>query len=158
MMQDGVVENAMWFSKSKPDAEPEVPFFAWIRGEHSVGITVFDQEHERLTDLMSQIHAALHKKHDRILILGRLEFLIKETKAHFEHEEGVMRNISYPDLEAHVAEHAALLREAAALFQKVQSGNLSATAIPEFLKAWLITHMQTTDRKYAASMRRHGVR
>jgi hemerythrin-like metal-binding protein len=157
MMQDGVVENEMWFSKSKPDAEPEVPFFAWIRGEHSVGITVFDQEHERLTAMMSQVHTALLKKQDRSLTLNHLELLIKETKVHFEHEEGVMRNVSYPDLEAHAAEHAALIREAMALFQKVQSGNLSALAIPTFLKAWLIPHMQTVDRKYAACLRRNGL-
>jgi hemerythrin len=148
----------MWFSKAKSEPEPEEPFFAWSSEEHSVGIGVFDQEHERLTLMMSRVHAALLKKQDRSLALRRLESLILETKNHFEHEEGIMGNISYAELEAHAAEHAALLREAAALFQKVQSGNLSALAIPSFLKAWLIPHMRNMDRKYAACMRRHGLR
>lgn len=147
----------MWFSKSNPDPEPASPCFTWSREEHSVGVTVFDLEHERLCVLMGEVQVALLKKEDRSLTLRRLEALIQETKAHFEHEEGVMRNVSYADLEAHAAEHASLLREALALLQKVQSGNLSATAIPGFLKAWLVPHMQTTDRKYAACMRRNGL-
>ncbi|MFN7958175.1 MAG: bacteriohemerythrin [Holophagaceae bacterium] len=147
----------MWFSKPKPAPEPEAPFLVWTREEHSVGVERFDQEHERLVARMNQVHTALLKKQDRSLALEHLESLIQETKAHFEHEEGVMRNVSYPDLEAHAAEHAALTQAATALLQKVQSGSLSALAIPEFLKAWLVPHLQTVDRKYAACLRRNGL-
>ncbi len=146
----------MWFSKSNP--EPEAPFFTWSSSEYSVGVTVFDQEHERLANLMSQIHATLQKKHDRALALKLLESLIDETQTHFDHEERVMEEVSCPGREAHVAEHVTLIQEAKVHLHLFRSGAISTLAMPNFLKAWLIPHMQITDRKYAACMRRHGFR
>ncbi len=148
----------MWFSKQTAAPESEEPFFAWSSEEHSVGIAVFDQEHQRLVALMSQVHLALMDKHDRTLALERLGFLIARTRAHFDHEEGVMGNIEFAEREPHVAEHTALIAQANALLQQVQNGSLSALAISRFLKDWLMPHIQTMDRKYAATMRRHGLR
>ena len=146
----------MWFSKSKP--EPEVPFFAWSREEHSVGVTVFDQEHQRLATLMSQIHATVKEKRDRALALKLMESLIHETRAHFDHEERVLEEAGFPDLEAHVAEHTALIEHARVRLQLFRSGAIGALAMPNFLTAWLIPHMQVMDRKYAACLQRHGFR
>ncbi|MBK9796613.1 MAG: hemerythrin family protein [Holophagaceae bacterium] len=147
----------MWFSKQISAPEPKQPFFAWSSEEHSVGIRVFDQEHQRLVALMSQVHIALMEKHDRTLALERLEFLIAQARSHFDHEEGVMGNIEFAERDAHMAEHTALIEQANALLQKVQNGSLSALAISAFLKDWL-SHMQILDRKYVATMRRHGLR
>lgn len=146
----------MWFLKSTP--EPDVPFFAWSSAEHSVGITVFDQEHQRLATLMGQVHATLLEKHDRALALTLIESLIQETRAHFDHEERVMEELGFHEREAHAAEHATLIQEAKVQLQMFRSGTFSALAMPNFLKAWLIPHMQVTDRKYAACLRRHGFR
>jgi len=148
----------MWFSKQPSAPEPEEPFFAWSGEEHSVGIAVFDQEHQRLAALMSQVHVALMEKHDRTLALERLGFLIAQARSHFDHEEGVMGNVGFAERAAHVAGTTALIARANALVQRVQIGSLSALAIPKFLKDWLVPHMRTMDRKYVATMRRHGLR
>ncbi len=147
---------AAWFSRAAP--EPEGPFFAWTKEDHSVGVAAFDQEHQRLAKLMSQIHTTVHDDRDRDRAQKLLETLIHETGAHFAHEERVMDQVSYPEREAHAIEHATLLLQAKELFQKFQSGNISAMALPTFIKTWLIPHIQFQDRKYAAHMRRNGVR
>jgi hemerythrin-like metal-binding protein len=147
----------MWFSKPKSVPEVEAPFFAWTREEHSVGVTVFDRDHERIAALMSQIHTTLQVKHDRDQAQRLMETLIRETQAHFDHEEGVMLNVDYADREVHAAEHAALIQQAKTMLQKVHSGGVSALALPNFLKTWLIAHIQTMDRKYSACMRRNGL-
>jgi len=145
----------MWFSKKRPGPEPS--FFAWSSEDYSVGVSIFDKEHEQLAALMNQIHASVIKHHDRDLALKLLESLIQLTHSHFDHEEGVMVNIDFHEREAHIAEHAALMREAKTMLRSVQTGGASALAIPTFLKTWLIHHMQTTDRKYSACMRRNGL-
>ncbi|GLH74712.1 hypothetical protein GETHLI_32140 [Geothrix limicola] len=145
----------MWFSKPKPEPEPSL--FIWSDEEHSVGVSIFDQEHERLIALMGQIHLALQHKQDRHRAESLLETLIHETQAHFDHEESVMRNIDFAEREAHTAEHAALIQQANALLLKVRNGSISALAIPNFLKTWLMTHMRSMDRKYASCMRRNGL-
>src|ERR1035438_7265421 len=109
----------MWFSKSKP--EPEVPFFAWSKEEHAVGVTVFDQEHQRLATLMSQIHATVKEKRDRALALKLMESLIHETRAHFDHEERVLEEAGFPDLEARSEEHTALIEHARVRIQVYRS-------------------------------------
>ena len=146
----------MWFSRSKSNPEPEAPFFVWSKQTHSVGITVFDQEHQKLAALMNRVHAALKEKHDRDLALQLFHSLISETRAHFDHEERVMNEVSSPGREDHIEEHATLIREVQAQLQLLRNGAISSLAIPDFIKAWLIPHMQYTDRKYAASLRRHG--
>ncbi len=148
----------MWFSKPAPGPEPAAPFFVWSSEEHTVGVAVFDQDHERLAVLLSRINTALHEKHDRALVLKLMESLIQETQAHFDHEEWVMEQVGYAEREAHAAEHSALIQEVNILFQKFQKGGISALAIPNFLKAWLIPHMKVTDRKYTACLRRSGLR
>lgn len=145
----------MWFSKGHP--VPEALPFAWSSEEDSVGVTVFDQEHEHLMDLVAQIHRAVQDRHDRGRAQLLLEAFIGAAQAHFDHEEAVMRNIGFPDRQAHAAEHAELLREAKELQRKVQGGLISALTLPGFLKAWLLDHIHRADRKYAATMRRNGL-
>jgi hemerythrin-like metal-binding protein len=145
----------MWFFKTKPQAKDR--FFVWSDPEHSVGVAIFDSEHKRLTELMGKVHAALLEEHDRVRARLLMEELIQVTRNHFTHEEGVMAAAAYPDLEAHAAEHAALLAQAQDLLRQFRAGGLSALAFPVFLKNWLIPHIQGVDRKYASTLRRQGL-
>ena len=143
---------------SKAIPEPETPFFVWSSAEHAIGVTVFDEEHQRLAALMSQVHATLKDKQDRALAQNLMGALIYETWVHFDHEERVMEEVDFHEREAHVAEHAALIQQAKDLLKKVQRGDLNSQAMPDFLVTWLIPHIQITDRKYAACLQRHGFR
>ncbi len=69
-----------------------------------------------------------------------------------------MEEAGFPEREAHVAEHSALIEHAKVRLQLFRNGAIGALVMPNFLKAWLIPHMQIMDRKYAAFLRRHGVR
>jgi len=145
----------MWFSRPKP--QPEAPFFVWSDADHSVGLSVFDREHKHLAALVSKVHATLKVDRDRVLAQKLMETLIQETRAHFVHEEKAMAEAGYPDLEAHAELHAALLKEAQDLLRQFLAGTLSSLALPQFLKNWLIPHIQGTDRKYSAALRRQGI-
>ena len=147
---------SIWFPNSGKSPRPDDLFFIWSRDEHSVGVTVFDQEHQKLAALMCRIHSALKEEHDRDLALNLLEALMGETQAHFDHEERAMMEASCPGREEHVSEHEALHQEVESQFKLLKVGSISALAIPNFLKAWLIPHMQKSDRKYASYLRRHG--
>jgi hemerythrin-like metal-binding protein len=146
----------MWFSKAK--AEPKPAFFVWSEADHSVGVKVFDEEHQRLTAMMSQIHDALLEEHDRLRALQLMERLVQETRAHFAHEERSMEEAQYPDLEAHAAEHAALITRAHDMLRQFRMGSVSAMMFPAFLRDWLVPHIQLFDRKYSAALRRKGLR
>jgi hemerythrin len=132
--------------------------FNWSSADHAIGVSVFDEEHQRLAALMSQVHATLEDKQDRALAQNLMGALIYETWVHFDHEERVMEEVGFQEREAHAAEHAALILQAKELLQKVQRGDLSAQAMPGFLMTWLIPHIQTMDRKYVECLQRQGFR
>jgi hemerythrin-like metal-binding protein len=146
----------MWFSKPKP--EPKPPFFVWSEQDHSVGVAMFDEEHQRLTTMMAQIHESLQEEHDRLRALKLVEQLVQEARAHFTHEEDAMKEAHFPDLEAHAAEHTALIAQVENLLRQFTKGSMSAMIFPSFLRDWLIPHMQDYDRKYSATLRRQGLR
>lgn len=140
---------------SKPKTEPSEPFFLWSDTEHSVGVTRFDLDHRRIAELLNHVHTVLVKQRDRTQAVDLMEQLIAETRAHFHREELALADAGFPDLEAHQEEHGALIMEAQELVRKFKTGNVSALALPTFLKNWLISHIKGSDRKYAACLRRH---
>ena len=146
----------MWFSKRKPPADE--PFFTWSNADYAIGVPTFDQEHERLAALIGNVHDALVDRHDRTQAVQFLETLIFETRAHFDHEERSMAEAGYKSLEAHVSEHEALIQDLQGLMRQFKGGNLSALALPAFLKNWLIPHIQHSDRQYAPILKRYGVK
>lgn len=140
-----------WF-KSKEKVEP--PFFVWSDAEHSVGVPEFDREHRHLATLMGEVHHALLEHRDRAQAQRVMEKMIHEIRAHFAHEEQVLAEAGYADAEAHGREHAALIVEAQDLVRQFQAGTISGLSLPTFLKKWLISHIQGSDRKYAVVLRR----
>jgi hemerythrin-like metal-binding protein len=144
----------MWFSR-KPVTK-EVAFFPWSKGEYSIGLNVFDLEHERLAALISSVHEAVLVDRDRAKAGRLLEHLIEQTRAHFNHEERSMADVEFPGLQAHVEEHERLLTDLRGLLRQFQSGTLSAMALPKFLKEWLVPHIQDSDRLYAPVVKRFG--
>ena len=147
---------SLFKSNAKPVGNDS--FFEWKPAAHSVGIVRFDEDHQRLADLLNQIHGALIQDRDRALASRLMTDLIQETRAHFFQEETALREAAYPELEAHLAEHGLLLQEAVSLFRQFQAGSISGMAFPTFLKNWLIAHIQVSDRKYSACLRRKGER
>lgn len=148
----------MLFFKSKPKPAPQEPFFPWNPADFSVGVTRFDEDHQRLGDLLNRIHGALTHRRDRVEAAHLLERLLQEARDHFAKEEAALQATDYPDAEEHIAEHQLLLREGADLLRQFQAGSISGLAFPNFLKHWLIGHIKDSDRKYAVFLRRKGMR
>lgn len=147
----------MWFSKSQPRETPPEPFFDWAQADCAIGLPSVDQEHRELAQHMSEVYAQVQGR-DRTQALRALEALIQETRCHFRGEEDTLAKAGYPDLEAHAAEHEALLAQADDLLRQFKAGTLSALALPNLLKPWLIAHIRTSDRKYAVMLKRQGFR
>lgn len=145
----------MWFSKPKTPA-PE-PFFDWATADCSLGLPSMDQDHKRLAERMSEVHAFIGTR-DRVQALQALEALVQETRAHFRAEEDALAEAGYPELESHAAEHAALLHQVDDMLRQFKAGTLSALALPALLKPWLIAHIRNSDRKYAVMLKRKGFR
>jgi len=107
--------------------------------------------------LIAHLHLTMVVRRDRDVAGQVFAKLILETRKHFTNEENLLTDLGYQDREAHFREHARLLEQLNDYFGKYQDGSVSALFFPAFLKAWLITHIQESDRNYVGFLQAQGL-
>lgn len=135
-----------------------MPLMEWS-DKLSVGVAQFDAEHRRLVGMVNDLFDAVQAGKGREALGGILEELIAYTETHFAHEEEIMRQHGYEEVDGHKSEHDLLTQQVYEIRRKYMAG-ASATLSMEvmnFLKNWLIKHIQGTDRKYTRFMNQHGM-
>lgn len=127
-----------------------------FKKEYRCGIDSIDYEHEKLIDLINSLHQALasDKAREKVdLILGELH---AQIDAHFTLEEKEMRDMSYPEADAHVADHHRLLDEIHEIgnrFAKDKSYAFLPALEAEVLH-WFTHHFRTVDSKLHAELKK----
>ena len=124
----------------------------------SVKVTKFDDQHKKLLELVNQLHDAMKSGQGNNMLGVILQQLVSYTVSHFGEEEKVMQAQGYPDFPAHKAEHEKLIRQVGELQQKFQSGAaMLSMTVMNFLKDWLVNHIQGVDKKYSAHLNGKGI-
>lgn len=119
--------------------------------DFSVRIESIDKQHQRLIELINELHEAMLSGTTRDSIGYILTSLIDYTKSHFAYEEGLFEHSEYPDVAAHKAAHAALTEKVVALQTSFAAGEaVMGMDVMSFLKDWLTGHIMGTDKKYSA--------
>ena len=122
------------------------PMFQW-KDEYNTGVTLMDQQHRRLVDLINQLFQCMKDGGDRMILADVVDELVNYTVTHFRAEEDVMRKHNYPDLEAHQQIHKNFVDKVGVYANKLKSGErLPPADIYNFLKDWLISHIEKQDR------------
>jgi hemerythrin len=94
-----------------------------------------------LFELVNRLLAATEKASltDAIVKLGEY------TRAHFTHEETLMRAMAYPYIVTHVEQHNTLLSKLNNVADLVANYTFDVTTFKSFLAAWLLNHIETVD-------------
>ncbi len=130
-------------------------FVTW-KEQYSVGIPEIDDDHQKLLNLINQLQAAVIYKTGEQFEKEALDEVIAYTKYHFQKEEGMMRDANYTDLDAHIKQHEDMIVRVN-LFLKEYEINRFETIkqLSEFLKNWLINHIDGSDQKYSKTVKMH---
>lgn len=129
------------------DGELHMDFLKWER-EYELGIEDFDAEHRQLVRIINEAATAIDLKKET-LVEPLLNQLFEYARVHFSHEERRMTEAGYPGIEAHSAEHQVFFQEVSDLYSRFLKGDPGvAVELTTFLRDWLVTHIQGTDRKY----------
>jgi hemerythrin len=136
-----------------------MPLMEW-NDRLSVGIQQFDNEHKRLVAMVNELFDAAQGNRGKEVLGKILDGLITYTKTHFANEERYMTQHAYPDLKGHKAEHDALAKQVLDVQAKYKGGASSALnmEVLNFLKGWLVKHIQGTDKKYGPFLNAKGVK
>jgi hemerythrin-like metal-binding protein len=111
-----------------------------------------DEQHMRLVDIINDLYAALKSGKAREKQAQILDRLIDYTKEHFAQEEALMRVNRYAGLAEQEKLHRAFEAEIAGYQQKMESGKSLGVETMNFLKKWLVNHIQVIDKQYGTAI------
>ena len=128
------------------------------KDEYSVGIESIDEQHKKLIDLINTLQTIVDYSTGKEFEQECLAAVVDYTKTHFVYEEGLMSQYGYPDFEAHKAQHQKMIDKVNDLLAAYEKDPESAmNDALEFLKQWLIRHINGTDKQYSEYLLSKGV-
>jgi len=120
---------------------------------YSIGIGKIDNQHKRLIQLATQLEDAVAAKNFTSEIGNTLRFLVDYTSYHFKNEEELMEQIQYPELNEHKALHKQLMTDVRQILVDLRNGkNISGVDLVNFLKNWIVEHIEKEDKKIGIEM------
>ena len=130
----------------------------WV-DKYSVGIPIFDEEHKELIGILNK--AVFVKEHN--INPEEIREVLREMTiyalTHFKTEESYMKVFNCPHYQDHKDEHRDFYIETIVYLDKlIKNGSQIANEILEYLKWWLINHIQGTDKKFADCCRENGLK
>ena len=128
------------------------------KSDYSVGIASIDTQHRKLIELINSLQTAVDYSTGEEFERKALDELVDYTKTHFKYEEGLMEQNDYPDFDAHRASHASMIAkvdEVLEAYRQDQEGAIQQAL--DFLKDWLINHINGTDKQYSRYLIDKGV-
>jgi hemerythrin len=126
----------------------------------SVGVAAIDAEHKKLVSMLNALYDGIQAKHSKEALGHVLDGLINYTASHFKHEETLFAKTGYAAAAEHKKEHDDLTRQVLEVKKKYQEGTSAALPIEvmNFLRKWLLTHIQGSDKKYGPHLNAKGIK
>lgn len=136
--------------------EQPLPAVAWDK-RCEVGHPVLDAQHHHIVGLLNTLHYASVGE-GLSTVDSVLRHFVRFVENHFETEEAILRQVEYPGVERHAAEHRALMRQ---LTKAVEAaGQDGHTADPVWFArtiwSWLHEHTVFSDQAFAPMLRSLG--
>ncbi|MCK5917686.1 MAG: hemerythrin family protein [Cocleimonas sp.] len=132
--------------------------FAVWKDEYSVGVESLDGDHRKLLNLINNLQTAVHYQTGEIFEKEALDEVVAYTKYHFEREEKMLEEADYPDLDAHKELHAKMIAEVDGFVAEYDKrGHEALEEVAQYLKDWLVGHINGTDQEYSPLLKQKGL-
>jgi hemerythrin-like metal-binding protein len=135
-----------------------MPLMTWTE-KMSVGVNVLDEDHKKLVGMVNNLYDGIVAGKGKESLGQILDGLVSYTKVHFAREESLFAKTGYPVSAAHKKEHDDLTKQVLDV-QARYKGDAAATLsleVMNFLKNWLVTHIQGSDKKYGPHLNAQGI-
>ena len=127
--------------------------------KYSVGISRLDDEHKQFIDVINKAIATKEHNGNPEDLKEVLRRITMYAITHFSTEENYMIEFNYPEYQHHKEEHHDFSRKVIEYCERVTDGDSQlANKILEYLKQWLVNHIQVTDKKYIDCFKRNGLK
>jgi hemerythrin len=116
----------------------------------AVGVELVDRQHQELFSRFHDLLEACSQPKGKGHVIDLLNFLSAYVIEHFQAEEQLMRQHSYPDYENHRAQHQQFARKLDSLHQDIDRDGATVSLVINTNQAvlrWLIEHIKRVDSK-----------
>ena len=132
-------------------------FIEWNK-TYSVGVDLFDSQHQELVNAINELHQAMRDGKGNSVLESIINKLITYAGTHFQDEEKLFAEYSYPDSDKHIEEHKKFLEEVLSFQEDFKKEKLFLSVeILDFLKDWLIKHILASDKEYGPYLNSKGI-
>ncbi len=133
-------------------------FINWSE-DYSVKIESIDIQHKKLVEMINRFYDDLKSKSNNELIGNLIADMKNYTVYHFTTEENLFKKYEFPEFETHKKEHDDFVNKVIDFEKRFKEGKMILSfEITDFLKKWLINHIQETDKNYSKFLKEKGVR
>ena len=127
-----------------------MPTVTW-RDEYSVNVKEIDVQHQKMLELVNDLHSAVEACVDKNSLQNLLVELVDFTHTHFSDEELLMKKYDYPEFGEHHKEHKILLKHMSDLVVAVSNGKYPTFYSDYDVSSdWAITHISEYDSDLGA--------
>jgi hemerythrin len=125
----------------------------------SVGVNVIDDDHKKLVGMVNELYDAITAGKGKEALAKILDGLVNYTKVHFDREEQFFAKTAYPAAAARKKEHDDLTKQVLEVQAKYKAGTVACLSLEvmNFLKNWLVNHIQGSDKKYGPHLNAKGI-
>jgi hemerythrin-like metal-binding protein len=136
-----------------------MPFMTWTE-EMSVGVEALDDDHKKMIDIVNELHEGIEAGHKKEILGSVLGHLLEYTRFHFAREEEFFAQTNYPAAVAHKMEHDGMVKRVLNVHDRFNNAPVAMLDLElmSYLKNWLVTHIQNSDRKYQLCLNNRGIR
>jgi hemerythrin len=120
----------------------------------SVGIEQIDAQHKVLIGYITDLETSVDNP-DEKQRWSSIHYAIVQlrdyTRIHFSVEECLMEILDYPGRGPHIEEHKGFVETISDLERRsITHNDITEGEIIEFLRRWLLNHIETSDREYSS--------
>jgi hemerythrin len=125
----------------------------------SVGVKALDEDHKRMVGMLNELHDGIMLGQAKEALGRVLDGLVNYTQTHFAREEQLFSQADYPGALAHKTEHNELTKRVMDLQMRYKNGAQLALTLEtvNFLKSWLLNHIQISDKRYGPHLNAKGI-
>jgi hemerythrin len=123
---------------------------------YALELPEIDDQHQTLFRIINDLWQGVVAKETVDAISDVLRRLEHYTIIHFTAEEALMRSMAYPKLDEHKRAHRLFIDQIGSARRKWAEGEPIGLEILHFLNNWLVDHIMTIDKDYAAHYARSG--
>ncbi len=124
----------------------------------SVNVKEMDAQHQRLIEIINQLHEAMRVGKGSQEINAIVDQMIAYSQRHFQAEEKLMASQNYPGCPHQQKEHQAFIQKAQEFKQSALQGQIALSVpVSNYLKDWLTNHILIEDKKYSSYLNARGI-